>query len=294
MARYIFLAAAIVIFAMFVQRLWRFRKTNEGEKRGQRLANHGLEGCRQLLLLVKALQRHRGLSSGFLAGDPTFAPAMSKAQAELDALFISFAPIARGESDMTWPCFTYNEWIMLRHHWDVLKVELETLSVDQNIARHSKIVDQMLEWLAALGEARLALAFPHRLPRGLALNYAHRLPALAECLGQARAIGSAAAACGSCPAATKGKLIYLASRAESLLQRIGEPAGHPAGAIAISATKRLIQVIRADLIESQQISLSATAYFDQASRTIDAIFVWIEEGAGELERNLHWERPLTA
>ena len=286
MARYLFLTAVIVICVMFARRLWRSRIPRDGLGPDRLLADHALAGCRQLLLLVQALQRHRGMSSALLAGEQTLAPALDRLRGELNGLFLALAPVARRESDMAWPCFSYHELMLARHQWDALNADLPGLSAAQSVVRHSKIIKQMLAWLAALGEARIGQAFPHRLSGDLALNYAYRLPALVECLGQAREVGCGACAGCDCPPEIRSQLSLLLARAETLLARIGEPSGNPGAMAACVEVRALSLAIRNDLLDSREVSPAAVGDFDRVGRVVDSLFAWIEQCSAELESAL--------
>lgn len=286
------LSMAAVTATVFTLLWWRDRRAFDSGAHDPRAAAHALLGCRQLLAMIKAMQRHRGMSSALLAGDRSFESSLLRLRIDLGRLLQEASQMAREESDMPWPCFTHNELSLLRHQWEKLVDELSKLSVEQSIARHSQLVGQVLDWLAALGEARLGLAFSSSLPAGLAANYAHRLPALAECLGQARALGSSAAASGSCTPVARVRLMFLLNRAEGLARLIvdasldGTVGQGGSAARAVADVRTLLALIRNEILEPSRITLPATAYFEQASRTIDGLFGLIDTCATELERNL--------
>ncbi len=157
-----------------------------------------LGSCRCLLQLLTNMQQHRGMSTAWLSGDASFLLTMRERQATINALLPEVLHQARRESEdaihrvlpLTMPVF-FNSV-------GVTSVDsLASKTPEESVAEHSYLIATVLEWLAALGEARIEILIAEE-QIGVARNYAHRLPVLAECLGQARAIGSAVATRGAC------------------------------------------------------------------------------------------------
>jgi hypothetical protein len=244
-----------------------------------------LPTCAALLRLLARLQQHRGLASGWLAGDRSFEARMMARRAEIDAVLGELSPLVAAEDRQPRPCLTGNELALFRHHWRTLTETLADAGVEQSIARHTRLIATVLDWLAAVGEARIELPAADRLPAGLARNYTHRLPALAECLGQARALGSSVAVQRRCPAVSRVRLMFLVARAETLLDQAAGDAG-PAGLQAADAVRRLVSTVRTGMLSAAGVSLTADAYFAQATQAVDAVFAWAEDCAGDIRRQL--------
>jgi hypothetical protein len=163
-----------------------------------------LAACRSLLALVGNFQQHRGMSSALLSGDQGFKARLDAKGYEIERLIPSLREVARDESLRAHPCLTLNDLALFQFNWGQLREKLVGLSVEQSIAQHSFLIDQLLHWLAALGESRVELLLADSGARGLVRNYASRLPALTECLGQARALGTSVAARRGCSAVARG------------------------------------------------------------------------------------------
>jgi len=250
-------------------------------------AREALSFCDCLLRLLSNLQQHRGLSSGWLAGDRAFEARMMGKRLEIDALFAELAPFVARESARTRPCFTSNDLTLFRHKWRTLSEALAKSSVEQNIAQHSHMIARVLDWLAAIGEARIELTAGAGLSLGLVRNHANRLPALSECLGQARAIGSSVAAQKGCSAVARVRLMFLISRAESLLDRACATGDLGlAGGRAKSAVEQMAQTIRTDMLASSGVTLSADAYFAMATRAVDSVLEWTRHCGDQIARQL--------
>jgi len=249
---------------------------------GRSLEN-SLAGCRSLLALTAHFQQHRGMSSAWLSGDQSFGGKLEGKAREIDALFQALRPVARSESAKPHPCLTPNDLALFQRRWEELREKLAGLSVEQSIAQHSFLIEQLLQWLAALGEARLEPLVGDRGARGMVRNYAIRLPALTECLGQARAVGMSVATRQACSAVARVRLMFLVARAEALLKQAA--AGELRGAKAESATlavQQMARLVRTRMLVSSGISVTVQEYFEVATLAVDAVFGLIAEHGRQL------------
>lgn len=275
---YAMLALAGGILAMGARRYRRRRR----ELAEQSLAAT-LVACRSLLALIGHFQQHRGMSSALLSGDRAFLSRLDGKAREIEALIPSLREVAREEEVRAHPCFTQNDLSLFRFHWGELREKLGELSVEQSIAQHSFLVDQLLQWLAALGESRLEVLLVDRCARGLVRNYASRLPALSECLGQARALGTSVAAKRGCSAVARVRLMFLMARAEALLHQASEVGGQGGKSDkAALAVQEMARVLRTRMLLRSGISVAAQDYFDIATAAIDSVFALINESGTEL------------
>jgi hypothetical protein len=249
-------------------------------------ANQALDGCANLLGLIRALQQHRGLSSGWLAGERGFEQRMLARRSEIERFIADLAGTAEAESAMPRPCFSPHDLALFRFQWRELAEQLPSLGIDQAIARHSALIAFGLEWLAALGEARVELTLPDRSGTRLVRNHASRLPMLAEYLGQMRALGSEVAARRHCSPVARVRLRYLAARAEMLLKEARAADRDSQTSPATAAVGELLAVVRREMLDGTAIEVTADAYFADASRAIDAVYVWIDTSATAVRAGL--------
>lgn len=248
--------------------------------------NNTLAACRSLLALIGNFQQHRGMSSALLSGDQGFKARLDAKGYEIERLIPSLRDVAKAESERAHPCLTLNDLSLFQYNWGQLREKLSGLSVEQSIAQHSFLIDQLLQWLAALGESRVELLLADRCARGLVRNYACRLPALTECLGQARALGTSVAARRGCSAVARVRLMFLVARAEALLSQANEVGGRgPKAAKAVLAVQEMARVIRTRMLLSSGISVAAQEYFQIATIAVDSVFAWIGESGDELMLN---------
>lgn len=263
------LLIALISFMIYRQRNW----LSSGQSIEQTLA-----ACRSLLALIAGIQQHRGMSSAWLAGDQSFKPRLDAKAREIEHLIPLLRDAAREEGRRAHPCLTLNELSLFQFNWTKMRDMLRGLSVEQSIAQHSFLVDQLLKWLGAMGESRVELVLGQKCERGLVRNYASRLPALTECLGQARALGTSVAAKQGCSAVARVRLMFLIARAEALLSQAAEAGGQGRKAEqAKAAVQEMARVVRTQMLLSSSIALPAPAYFALATTAIDSVFSWIDE-----------------
>ena len=271
----LFLPVLILGAGLLAGLAWVARR--KAQREGQRQLMATVSACQVMLSLVARLQQHRGMSSAWLAGDESFRPRMQAKACEIEAGLPGLREVAVLESARAFPCLTANQLALFRFNWQSLQERLAGLSVEQSIAQHSQLIDELLKWLAALGEARVESALRDTQRAALARIYLSRLPVLTECLGQARALGASVAARGACSAVARVRLMFLIARAEVVLgQAVTVCAGMPEGERASAAVVEMARVVRERLLVSEGVSIGATAYFELATRAVDAVFAWIE------------------
>lgn len=272
---YSILGAAVLIAVVLLVQQQRSQRLDAG-----RSLEINLAACRTLLALTAHFQQHRGMSSAWLAGDKGFGSKLESKAREIETLFQALRPVAVSECSKPHPCLTANDLALFRHRWGGLRDRLGQLSVEQSIAEHSQLIEQLLRWLAALGEARIEPLLAARGERALVRNYATRLPALTECLGQARAVGLSVATRRACSPVARVRLMFLIARAEAILKQAGE--GGAANGQAERAVQHMAQLVRNRMLGASGVAVGAQEYFDDATRAVDAVFAWISDNGRQL------------
>lgn len=268
------LLAAIGWTRLGAGRRWRARPLRAREALGR---------AARLVELVGHVQQHRGMSGAWLAGDASFAAHLPEKQAAVERAFAALLEAMAGEDAEPYPCFVSNDLRLLRHRWRELVAGLGGSSPEHSFQAHCRVVATLLEWLAALGEARIEQPFAGEVSAAAARNFAHRLPVLAECLGQARALGSAVAVRRYCPPVARVRLAFLAARSETLLRQATEATadrGAAACAQARHGVDAYLEAIRGRLLAAREIDMPAGDYFALATRAMDAVFAWLEAEQG--------------
>lgn len=274
----------IGFIALVALAVWWVRRRGHTQGDHAATAQTAIAACNVLLELAAHIQQHRGMSTAWLAGDQSFERRLSGKRSEIEPLVMKLQQVALEENTRSYPCFTPNDVTLWRHRWSLLVNELGTYTVEKSIATHSNLVAMLLNWLDAIGEARIALPMGDLLTEGAVRNFSHRLPQLTETLGQARATGSGVAAQGKCPAVARVRLMFLVSRAESLIEQAC--AVDRQGEAAAQKVKSLALTIRTHMLSSQEVGVSAEEYFSEATRAIDVVFAWVRECGHRLEEEV--------
>lgn len=260
---------------------------NPFKSAGKHIGLPALATSRSLIALAKRVQEHRGASSAWLAGDTSFAVRLKACRAEIEGLLPDLRAGFGLETEERCPCFNLHDWRLLRFRWQELLEELEKISIQENIERHTRLVAQLLDWLAAVGESRIELPAGSRLPAGLARDFANRLPALAECLGQARALGASVAAQGGCSPVARVRLLFLVARAETLLGQAAAGGGRDGTAAEAERLARAMAgMVRSELLAGSGVRITPERYFEAATQAIGAVYAWIERSGTGIERAL--------
>lgn len=281
-----FIGAAIMVALIYAH----LHKSRKNAFR-QDVAQKAIAGCNDLLELARSMQQHRGLSSAWLAGERSFEARMQERRREIERYLASLTDVAEMETAMPRPCFTYQELTLFRFQWRELTDALPSLTIEQSIARHSQMIARILDWLSALGDARVKLAMTDRVSSDLVTNYVDRLPILAEYLGQLRALGSGVAARRQCSPVARVRLRYLTSRAETLLKEAHAAFRDAQSDSAALAVSGLLKTVRQDLLNGT-IAISADTYFQTATLAIDKVYDWVEVCGGAIRDELDSDQPL--
>jgi hypothetical protein len=235
-----------------------------------------LADCRALLHLAAEIQQHRGLSSTWLSGNSSFEAKVRARRHCIEQQFPVLREIVNREELHAVPCITSNEWRLFQFHWRELCEGLAGFSPEQSFTLHSRLVQKLLAWLEALGEARIALGRRRQVPPEVVRNVFQRLPMLSEVLGQARAIGSAVAVRGNCSPVARVRLLFLVSKAEALLAQVHRSLPKMAEQEeACRAVEHMAQTIRHGILARSGTIVAADQYFAIASSAIDAVYDWI-------------------
>ena len=242
-------------------------------------ARRALGDCERVLALIHALQQHRGMSVAWLSGDRGFEAVLRAKRRDVGQLLQALEPVALREENLAADaCISRPELSLLASQWMDLCDAMENAALrpdpEDSITRHSLLVTRALGWLESLGLKRVGPVLAAE-QAGLLNTWVSTLPTLGEHLGQARAIGSGAAARGQCTPAERLRPHFLASRADSLMhQAVVDTPRLPAALPAIERVVRLLGVLRSDLLAGQP--PGAEHYFAEATAAIDAVYAWMQ------------------
>ncbi len=242
----------------------------------------GLKYIRNIRPLIQLIPQHRGMSGAFLNGEPAFREKMLAKQQAIDsALSVLLLTDERLSDDLNTGSRVRN----LHSAWDSLKKRVFEMTPARSFEEHTALIADLL----ALTE-RAAVQSELVLDSNLDTYYlmdmvVFRLPMLTEGMGQARAIGSGAAARGRLDKPGWARLAIRLDRIEKAeealargLRAIFEK--NPVlqrrldglGAQVHSTVVRFSDLIERDLLNAEPITVPTTEIFGASTQAINAVF----------------------
>ena len=234
--------------------------------------------------VVQLMQIHRGLSASMLSGDeglgarrPAIRDALGKALTQVDERFAAAAVSSTAVA----------AWAQAKQTWQALEpqVAARSLTQPQSTAQHTQLIASIMLLSEELRYAYKLQMDPDPDTHALVQATLVDVPMLSEKLGIMRAQGSSALVQGVLAPATKSTLQALQQRAGELYgetfrnfdramaahaplrQQLETPAQDLKARIA--ATR---QMADKNLIHAASLEMAAKDYFDDFTRTIDALF----------------------
>lgn len=271
-----------------------------------------LNMIKQLNHMIKAVQRHRGMSMGLLGGNALFREEFTKLQrqiAERLQLFSAFASRTQQFLPQRDQENLHSAWLTISHDW-------QEDSVIDNYELHCHLIEQLLALLAFIAKqleqpiaAILATnneptqiyatntVYPNRFKQLEVLHFSTRLmPSVAEQIGRIRALATYTAALGYCAPDYASKLRYViqctrvnneklrhqAKRMEGILEK-DTPLLNQLKSYEIKLTF-LLNMVEQDILNDEKIAVDSNRLFELATDIIDMYLNCVDEGTALIER----------
>jgi len=207
--------------------------------------------------MLSRIQQHRGLSNAWLNGD-------SERQQDIQQIERKLGRDLAEIEDYVPSGAALHRWLEITRHWATLSARYGQLGAAENIRQHNLLVANILYLMEDVTEDCLIISgvggvSPSKLRDGL------RWLELAEIVGQARAIGTGAAAAGRCDSVARIRLAYLGERIHEFSGNCNLEAAMLAGLKEFSGLVEKVMIV-----ESSE--LSASVYYQEASVLIDDIY----------------------
>lgn len=267
---------------------------------------------KQLIHLIKAVQRHRGMSMGLLGGNSHFREEFFKLEQQIARRFQLFLTFATGT-----PLLTQREQENLRSAWLTISQDWQEDSVIDNYELHCHLIEQLLALLAVFAKqleqpmtallnqgyeptkiVSTGVVYPNRFKQLEVLHFASRLmPAVAEQIGRIRALATYVSALGVCDQDYASKLRYViqctkvnneklrhqAKRMETIIEK-DTPLLNQLKSYEIKLTF-LLDMVEQDVLKEEKINADSNRIFSLASDIIDMYLHVVDEGVVLIE---HW------
>lgn len=261
---------------------------------------------KQLIHMIKTVQRHRGMSMALLGGNHLFHEEFDRLQLQLEHRLTVLQTLAQQTGDLLSARDQDNlhsAWITIRHDW-------HQDSVIDNYELHCHLIEQLLGMLAGLGkqlEQPVSVLvtnpgappvtnidgahYPRRFRHLEVLHFTTRqMPAVIEQIGRIRALATYAAAIGHCDPHHDGKLRYViqctrvnneklrhqTKRLETILEEdtdlLGQLKSYEIKLIF------LLNMTEQDVLAGKKITADSNRIFNIASDIIDVYFKVVDDG----------------
>ncbi len=269
-----------------------------------------LQLIQQLNQMVKAVQRHRGMSMAMLAGSDLFKVEFGVLQRQVERRLASlevFAACTAGILSVRDQECLHSAWHTIRADWqddDVIdNFELHSHFIEQlqsMVTRLSKTLERPASLVVGADEGREASdgegSAPHVVMRIELLNFAAtQLPSMVEHIAKIRGLSTYAASGASCDYHHKQKLRYAMSCAQSLNQKMQSQAeGMEArqGKIrALSSIKTynikltyLMNTVDLNVLSGQAIDTNSHKLFILATEIVDMYLTVVDELMAQIKQ----------
>lgn len=268
---------------------------------------------RQLVQLIKAAQRHRGMSMALLGGNRMFRADFDRLQLQLERRLLvlqAFAANSQMLSERERENL-HSAWVTISHDW-------QQDSVIDNYELHCHLIEQLLGIVASLSRALEQpvstlvgqpeagtetepeeAGLPNRVQHLEMLHFSTRMmPAVVEQIGRIRALASYAAALGHCDSHHDGKLRYVIQNTRVNNEKLRHQTRRLDGLIGDKFTPLgqlksyelklmfLLNMVETDVLTGGQIQADSNRIFSVATDIIDVYLQVVESGIQLLS---HWQ-----
>jgi len=245
----------------------------------------GVEMIAKLRQPIADIQQHRGMSSGFLNGEAGFRERMQQRQAAIDA---QFAALRAADERLGSALKTGDKLALLQRSWTSLKQEVYGYTAAQSFERHTALIEGLRGFMTYLADTSNLILDPELDSYYMMDLVVQRLPALAEGMGQSRAIASGVAAHGSFTPQTWAQLAIRVDRIHEANQALGNNLAailranpnlgarlQQPGSQASGTVDGYLDLLNR-MMAKDEVSTSATDIFDRSTRAIDAVFEFFD------------------
>lgn len=146
----------------------------------------GVEYIKSIFPVVLQVQQHRGTANGALNGDTSARARLEEIQQQVETLI---EVVNTKQSALAGELGATEQWKAIEQSWNTLQSQALTLTPEQSIGEHTRLVQQMLD-LAVFAADQSGLTLDPEIDSYYVMDLmVNRLPVLIELTGQIRAEG---------------------------------------------------------------------------------------------------------
>ncbi|GAC13891.1 nitrate- and nitrite sensing domain-containing protein [Aliiglaciecola lipolytica] len=223
----------------------------------------------QLKTLITSLQRHRGLSAGYLNGNNRVEPLILELRQKIYLCMVSL------DRDRVFS--RQSRWLSFMDHWPRLEKNCFGLTGQESFTQHTNLIENLLRLLEVAAQEWKR---SHNLPREIIDLQCiwKELPMAVEFIGQARAIGMAVAVSGNITKLERNKIKFLEQKIQEYsltsFSRLAGRSNEESKELIISARnacKVFTETLKHELILPSDVHLNSDSYFTLASSTMESM-----------------------
>jgi len=264
------LIIAIGVLFLLCLIIWSERRRRLKSRRKRQKA--GLSWLQSLRVLLSDIQRHRGLTMGYLKGD-------SALQHDIETLQKIVGRDIKEVSAIDPWMEANGRWQAITQHWARLAGRYVVNSAENNMDQHNALIQNMLYLIDDMAQEHELLALRSRDGKPLHLAWRELLLA-AEFVGQARALGMGVTAAQRCDSVNRLRLKYLCQKVEENTERLWREITPMRDSEAKVQT--LLGCIHSDIIKDRP-TIVPQAFFLLASDTLDSLHAHYDQIVEELK-----------
>lgn len=246
------------------------RQTKQHKKRQVK----GLESTCSLLTIMKAIQQHRGISSGILGGKPQQKSKLQELSNTIKQHFTTLEPTIKSAYPQQWETIT-PQWRNIQSNW------LNT-DVLINFENHCDVLENIQSLILDVTDNTGLTSSANNAEQALAGEIFAHFPALIEDLGQLRALSTHAAASRDCITAFRLHLQFLMEQLSQHKKYLSQK-NNDEHQNLISEVNELINLVKAEILNTETISIDPDRLFQRITQVMDKCFGSIDRGINQLK-----------
>ncbi len=237
--------------------------------KSQQAKQSGLQHLTTLRQLLAAIQQHRGITNGVLCGDDKLQSRLPSLQSDINDHLQTLTHLDEGVRNTS-------SWQSVEENWPRVRVQFTQWPAEQNLANHNQLLASLLESVEECAQHYRLTELPQEKGESIAMLW-NDLLRIAECVGQARALGTGVAAKAACSSVERIRLKYLHQSIDRFVI-----AQHHSD---FPTVKKLLGTIENKVLVLVP-SVAAVDYFDDATAALDEVFRVFDQRVTALRDNV--------
>ncbi|WP_018864607.1 methyl-accepting chemotaxis protein [Thioalkalivibrio sp. ARh3] len=242
---------------------------------------------------VEYIQQHRGMMAALLGGDDGARARLREIGHQVDQALEDLAAVDR---DLGATLGTRSQFDRIGQTWEGLQADGDSMTPSESLQRHTDLIADLLDLIGNVADASEITLDPYLDSYYLGDALVNRLPNLTETMGQARAVGSGAAAAGELDGDTRVRLAVLSANMDSITGDLesGLEAAFSANPELADRLREHVErneaaveefslIVQEELLNTDTIEIAASEVFDAATRSIDTTFALYDATVPELD-----------